>query len=203
MTDQPPSDLAKRIAETVPENWKPILRFDGAYEVSDQGRVHSLIERNRHGDEWPREEPRLLKATPNMSGYLRVGSRVRGHKWQAFVHTLVLKAFVGSRPDGLVAAHLDGDKLNNRVENLAWVTYQENSDHMRQHGTILRGEDNPHADLTNTQVSSMRALLRLGARQAGLARLCGVTENTISLIALGKTWRCAPRLHRLATEKGE
>ena len=60
------------------------------------------------------------------SGYHKVKLSSKGRQRMHSVHSLVMAAFVGVRPNGLVINHKDGDKLNNRVSNLEYCTYREN-----------------------------------------------------------------------------
>src|SRR4051794_5295369 len=99
------------------ETWLPIPGHEGRYDVSDQGRVRSRL----RGGGLP--VPRLLRVTVNASGYPQVSlfpdpsSRVHQH---------VAAAFLGPRPAGLDVRHLDGNKTNNAVSNLAYGTRSEN-----------------------------------------------------------------------------
>lgn len=99
------------------ENWKPIPGHEGRYEVSDHGRVRSLL---RGG--------RFLTQCKGTNGYRYVGLYVPGRRGsvRAFVHVLVLEAFVGPRPDGYDACHLNDDRECNLLENLQWGTRREN-----------------------------------------------------------------------------
>ena len=117
------------------EVWKAIEGFEDSYEVSDQGRVRSKdrIIGGPHGDR--RWKGKLLSPPVSGPGYRMATLRRRGSVRNVTVHTLVLEAFVGPRPEGLVCRHLDGDPLNNRLENLRWGTPEENSQDSIQHGT--------------------------------------------------------------------
>lgn len=89
------------------------------YEVSDQGHV-----RNQRGH--------ILKPAQGAQGYL--GLSLVGPGWVK-VHHLVLAAFVGPRPQGLLTRHLDGDPANNRLANLTYGTKSENAYDSVAHGT--------------------------------------------------------------------
>lgn len=111
------------------ENWKPVIGWP-EYEVSDQGRVRSL-DRYRPGRNGC---VRLIRGrvlgNRSRKGYLRVRFPDRQDK---FVHVLVLEAFMGSRPAGHETRHLDGDKTNNNLANLAWGTSEENKADRKRH----------------------------------------------------------------------
>ena len=97
--------------------WRAVDGFPG-YEVSDAGEVRS----------WYRGEGRILRQTPLPAGYLRVflcrpGTKRRNTR---YVHHLVLEAFHGARPPGTETRHLDGNKANNRSDNLCFGTRSDN-----------------------------------------------------------------------------
>lgn len=105
------------------EIWLPILGYEGAYEVSNQGRVRSLDRLDSRG----RSRHASLRSLQAMrSGHLRVVVCKDGRRLTFQVHRLVLEAFIGPRPDGMEACHLNDDPSDNRVENLRWDTRSAN-----------------------------------------------------------------------------
>ncbi|WP_423227425.1 NUMOD4 motif-containing HNH endonuclease [Mycolicibacterium fortuitum] len=118
-----------------PEEWRPAVGHEGAYEVSDQGRVRSLdrMVQNRLGH-MVHYRGQLLK--PRASGprgkqYLMV-SMTNGAP--AKVHHLVAAAFIGPNPGGMHVCHNDGNRWNNRAENLRYGTASENNFDIVSHG---------------------------------------------------------------------
>ena len=98
------------------EEWKPVLRYEGLYEVSSLGRVKSL----RFG--------RLLTSNSrNRDGYPVVSLSRAGTAKMVLVHTLVAEAFIGPRPPGQVVCHHDDVPDHNAVSNLRWGTQSENA----------------------------------------------------------------------------
>jgi hypothetical protein len=111
----------------IDRRWLPIPGYEGCYEVSDDGLVRSWV---AHA-----EVPYVLKPRANPGGYLTVSLHLSGVRRMGRVHTLVAAAFLGPMPDGLQIRHLDGDKANNRVGNLAYGTPKENVQDSLDHGT--------------------------------------------------------------------
>lgn len=171
--------------------WRPVVGFPG-YEVSDQGVVRSL----KSG------APRVMRAAPGPShGYRFLGLTHEGKLHGRLVHRLVAEAFLGPQPSPTHQVnHIDGDKLNNTLENLEWVTSAENNRHARRHGlaprntaTRLRGSDHHQATLTEEAVIDIRR--RVGRRDALLNDLAieyGVSRRTIADAANGRTWQHVP-----------
>lgn len=113
------------------ETWREIPGYEGAYEVSDLGRVRSLDRVSSHGR---RLRGRVLKQI-RRSGYLSVGLHLNGDPTLYLVHRLVLTAFAGPPARGMEARHLDGDASNNAASNLVWGTTRENIRDQLRHGT--------------------------------------------------------------------
>jgi hypothetical protein len=104
------------------------------------------------------------------------------------IHRLVLEAFVGPCPNGFEACHNDGDRQNNRLENLRWDTRSGNHSDKEQHGTMLRGARHPNAKITWEIVSEIRRRSLNGESLLRLAREFGISRSNVGLIAARKTW---------------
>lgn len=110
------------------EQWLAVPGYEGIYEISDQGRIRSLDRIVQHKDlSSTRRKGKLLKPWSSMSGHLTVRLSKGGILESKSVHTLVLEAFVGKRPDGCEARHLNDQPTDNRLSNLKWGTRSENS----------------------------------------------------------------------------
>jgi hypothetical protein len=97
------------------EIWLPVIGYEGRYEVSNIGRVKSIIF----------EKHKILKPG-YWGGYAKVGLSINGKKESFMVHVLVARMFIGPRPEGLFIDHLDNNPKNNRSDNLEYVTPREN-----------------------------------------------------------------------------
>jgi HNH endonuclease/NUMOD4 motif len=108
--------------------WKTIERFPN-YEVSNTGlvkRKHHIAEHKNYGQRLMCE--RIMNASINDYGYVRVRIATK----QIFVHRLVLEAFVGECPKGMVTIHKNGDRTDNRLANLKWG-YAKNNIHDKRY----------------------------------------------------------------------
>jgi hypothetical protein len=156
-----------------PERWASVPGHPD-YEASDRGWV-----RNAHTGT-------VLKARFRR-GYANVTLSMRSGHRRHFVHTLVLSAFVGPRPKGCETRHLNGNRGDNRLSNLAWGTPAENSKDRVRHGTTNRGERSPQAKLTEQQVREIRRF-PAGVHNKEIAARYGVTYVAVHLIRTGQRW---------------
>lgn len=164
------------------EVWRTIPRYP-SYEASSKGRVR----RKQHRYYPMRRGPILSTFAEKRKGYIRV---CVGDLTQDLA-PLICEAFHGIKPsEKHQAAHRDGDKANNRPDNLAWLTQEENYQDQVRHGTDRKGERSGHAKLTKAKVLAIRRAVARGVRgtQRRFARRLGVSETTVSRIILGRTW---------------
>lgn len=152
--------------------FKPIPGWP--YEVSDQGEVRNV----RTG--------RVLSAKrKNRTGHLGVILWNNGDRYSATVHTLVLTAFVGPRPKGMMCRHIDGDPTHNCLSNLEWSTQSQNEIDKAAHGQITGQKLNPR------KVRIIRGLRRVDPEQFTLKKLAsmfGVAPELISQVVHRHRW---------------
>lgn len=169
------------------EIWKDVVGYEGLYQVSNMGRIKSF-----HYD---RVNGRVLKPGWAGCGYLKVGLWQDGKRKCMLVHRLVAIAFLGPPPSpDHEANHKNGDKTDNHVENLEWITHSGNTQHAyRILGAKPRrpsGEANGNAKLTDGKVRRIRKLYATGKwTQAELGKMFGVSDVTISYIVNRKIWK--------------
>lgn len=118
------------------ERWLPLPGFEGGYEVSDQGCIRS-VSRTIHAinGRTRRHKGRPIRLSPSPDGYIRYEFHFRGQSSTRSVHQLVARAFIGPLPPGMEVLHRNGDRIDNRVENLRYGTHQENVRDSVRHGT--------------------------------------------------------------------
>jgi hypothetical protein len=107
------------------------------------------------------------------------------------VHRLVARAFLSPAHPFAHVNHKDGDKLNNSAENLEWCSPQENVHHAWRTGLCkpIKGSQHGCAKLNESDVAFIREARRRGFKLAAIAEAFGVSETTISHIALNKHWK--------------
>ena len=119
-------------------------------------------------------------------------SKLDGSKRTFRVHRLVMMAFNPvENMDELEVNHIDGNKKNNKLENLEWCTASENQIHAFKTGLnkSRRGEESNFSKLTNDDVKKVFELREKGFLQREIAEIVGCTKSNISCILRGKSWK--------------
>jgi hypothetical protein len=144
---------------------------------------------DRQGNVWRIGAPRGRPLKPVLvEGYCRVVLSKGGVKKRFFVHQLMLRTYVGPKPEGTEPRHRNGVRTDNRLRNLAYGTHQENIDDRKRHGNWKQfGETAYQAKLTNEQVREIKQLASLSGVE--LSRLFNVSQAIISHIRSGKNWK--------------
>jgi len=169
------------------EKWLPVAGYEGRYLVSDKGRVKSLPNKTRKTE-------LIMKTTAHpKSGHLLVTltrnvDRTTYKQTKYYVHHLVLIAFTGPRPEGLIGCHDDGVPTNNKSTNLRWDTNSSNQMDRVTHGTSNRGAANGQVVLTEESVRDIKRRLKAGETQSSIAAIHGVSRSAILQIKRGKNW---------------
>jgi NUMOD4 motif/HNH endonuclease len=176
------------------ETWMPVISWKGFYEVSDLGRVRSLDREVLRQGSWyrgpqiMRTKGKILAPSFDTFGYpmvklkLKAEGRVELHR----IHSLVMEAFVGPRPEGLVVAHNDGVPANPHLKNLRYDTPAGNVADKKQHGTHTCGEVHSRAKLTQAEVEEIRSIV--GVPQSKIAARFGITQPHVSALRTGRRW---------------
>lgn len=165
------------------EIWKNIKGFENLYQVSDSGRVKSLGNKSNH------KKDIIMKQTLNYKGYLQLCLRKNNKGYHFMVHRLVAQAFIPNPDDLPQVNHKDGNKQNNKVENLEWCTNSYNQLHANKMGLnkhrIERTKEvcnKPVVQLTldGKEINKFKSLKEASNKT-------GCSYKAMSLCALGKT----------------
>lgn len=152
-----------------------VVKYDSRYLVSNTGRVMSTC----------RGSSVLLSPGLSGNGYWTV---VICNKSRT-IHSLVAETFLGD-PEGRHVNHIDGDKLNNHISNLEYVSPQENAKHAYDTGLINnKGERHGMSKFTELQVIIIREAISLGHSQSKIGRYFGRPRSTINSIHKYRSYR--------------
>ena len=116
--------------------WKPVNGFEGSYEISNDGRLRSLDRLDSLGKKIRGKE---IKTSLAGRGYPHYGLTKNGRKHGRYIHRMVAEAFLGPR-EGMEVNHINGDKTDNRLCNLEWVTPSQNILHSLANGLTTRND---------------------------------------------------------------
>lgn len=156
------------------EAWKPIVGYEGNYEVSDLGRIKN-VKRGK------------ILIPQNARGYRRVDLCKNGVRKLIQVHKMVCAAFIGPCPENQEINHKNGVRDDNRLENLEYLTRQNNALHARRVLHRCCGEKHPRARLSNEAILEIINLYASGLNQSQIARTYSVTPRHICQIVNGKS----------------
>lgn len=169
--------MIKRIHDFLPD-------VKDYYTINDKGEIFSD---NIHGQK--------MKDRITKQGYNRVVLSLVNNCQKSFmVHRLVLMAFNPNNDyENLQVNHIDGNKLNNNIENLEWCTASENQKHAVKMGLNWRvnnqnGEKNHNAKLTQDDVNKIFELRKQGLTHQAISKIFNVSRRHIGNILQGKRW---------------
>jgi hypothetical protein len=179
------------------EKWVDVPDFEGCYQVSNIGRVksvdHKVLGRGGHlNNSWGQMRTQPSRAGRKFVVLTRPSNHPNGKKAESrLVHQLVARAFSGQDcPEGYCVRHVNGDKTDNRIENLCYGSPSENSLDRRRHGTDARGEKSVNSKLTDQDVQNIRDRYAAGGIiQVDLAAQYRVSAAYMNALLKGKS-RC-------------
>ena len=116
------------------EIWKDIEGYEGKYQVSNLGNVKSLNYKNSGKEQ-------NIALCNDADGYLLVNLRLNNKVKTKRVHRLVAQAFIPNPENKPQVNHIDGNKKNNKIENLEWCTCEENQRHAWDKGLKIRTKE--------------------------------------------------------------
>lgn len=159
------------------EIWKPIKRFNNDYSISSFGRIRrNTIGRNA-------KIGRILKIHLDKYGYPQI--RLRKHSLK--VHRLLMISFYGD--SHLVVNHKDGNKQNNNINNLEYVTVGENTIHAFKNGLRGVGSKHPMAKLKEEDILDIRRMFATGNfKKINIGIIYGIKCTSVSKIIYRKNW---------------
>lgn len=181
----------------IEERWLPIKGYEGIYLISDHGRVLSLDRIIIRSDGQKYSVKQKILANYVRKCYWEVKLWRNGSVKTVKVHRLVIQHFGPNRPSAAHEVnHKDGDKTNNHISNLEWVTRSENVKHAYSIGLLdnkPKGELCSNTHLSDVEVIAIRELYKESDfTQRQIAAACGVSQTCIKRILLHETWKHLP-----------
>ena len=110
------------------EMWMPVKGYEGQYEINEISEVRSLSNRNYY---------KIMPQRKGRGGYWTVRLSNKGKDATLYVHRLIGFSFIKNLLNKPMINHIDGNKLNNSIENLEWVTHAENMRHAYKLGLVV------------------------------------------------------------------
>ncbi len=133
---------------------------------------------------------RKMNLTIDSHGYYSVSLYKNNKPHTRRVHTLLALTYLGERPFKYEINHKDGNKLNNRVSNLEYLTKKKNMQHAFSLGLIPRRTGRANFCSKDVPIEIVRILNVMGLTQRRIAELLKVSKGTVWSVIKGKHWRC-------------
>lgn len=153
-----------------------------------------------------RETGRVLSQRPNKQGYLSVSIFDPEENKYLYkkVHRLVCEAYIDNPENKKEVNHIDGDKTNNHVSNLEWVTSKENKEHAWKIGLYKDiGEQHHSSVLTDGQVRQICTMMEQGYRNKDICDLLGFEKHLVADIRVGRKWQHISQSYNISVQRNK
>ena len=168
--------------------WKDIKGFEGIYQISDSGEVRSLPRYFKNHSKLQFLQGRILKPCICGKGYYRVCLCKDGVVHEVYIHRLVAEHYINNTNNCAVVNHIDGNKLNNKVDNLEWLTYSQNNQHAYDTSLKARGAGYYNSKLSEQDVREILINGKYTTYQ-NIANKYNVSKATVRDVLNRKTWK--------------
>ncbi len=175
------------------EIWATVKDYEECYEISNYGRVKSLERYSFYSNKSVKIEGRLMRPhfmkCNGKYTYLTITLSKSGKVKTCLVHRLVAIHFLGNNQDLPCINHKDGNKSNNHISNLEWITQQDNIKHSIKNGlTKSRGENCHTSKFKEKDILDIRELHKTLSLNK-ISKIYKVAPGTISKIVSRKHWK--------------
>lgn len=155
---------------------KEIKNYEGFYTISNRGVIHSL------------HTGKIIKQHLNRYGYYQVRLYKNKKPKNFTVHRLVAETFIPNIHNVETVNHIDGNKTNNKVENLEWCSFSENFNKAYNAGLVPKGKYNGNAIFNDEQIRFIREAYKSGYSARRLARVFNTAHDVIADIISRKSY---------------
>lgn len=148
------------------------------YLIYEDGTVKSLL------------TGKLIRKRVGPQGYYQINLCINGKCKTYMFHRLMAEAFIDNSTNLPCVNHIDGNKLNNALDNLEWTTYSENSKHALRTGLThpAKGKNTKNGRFSDSDIKNIRGLSKQGKSQRQIAALYQVSKSTIQQILEGRAY---------------
>lgn len=176
--------------------WKPVVGYEGIYEVNELGQIKSLSREKYCGHEGSNPQitkEKLLKERICRMGYPIVRLSKDGIAKNVRVHRILAQAFIENPENKPNVNHIDNNPLNKSLDNLEWCTQKENMQHASKQGRFPAKTDKS-LYRKNTKINMDIAINIKNDRKNGnslvfISKKYGVSQSTVSMICNNKIWK--------------
>ena len=174
------------------EVWKDIEEFQNFYQISNLGRVkrkRRYVKNNIQRGSRMIDE-RISSPQDNGRGYKQIYVSINNKRIMLYVHRLVASYFIENPNKKLEVNHLDGNKSNNNVNNLEWVSRLENQQHAVANNLIPKGNEIWNCKLSQEKVIAIRRLFSMknNTTQAYVCKKLNISAAQMSRIINKSRW---------------
>jgi len=171
------------------EIWRNIKGYEGYYQISNYGRVKSLKRAIKQGRRYVTVNEKIIKPFLTKNGYLRVNLSKNGKDSFLLIGRIVLSTFKSNKK-GLVCHHINGNKLDNRINNLFWISRSKHTEfHNYYNPRNNKGERNGRSKLLSKDIMKIKLLFLNGLSYKEISRFYNVKPYAIGSILRRRTWK--------------
>lgn len=172
------------------EIWRNVRGFETHYEVSIYGRVRSKTRVIKDCKSTRVLKSKVLSPGVQSNNYLGVWLYKDNNRISRLVHHLVAEAFIGTRPDNTDVDHINGDRTDNSLFNLRYLSVLKNRGANSRHKNAIRpNKKGKDIKLTQEIVLDLREAYANGENMADKARVLGVSASTVHSAVKGRSWQ--------------
>lgn len=174
------------------ETWKSVVGYEGYYQISNKGNCRSILRSVLYSDgRIATFRSKNMKPIFTNYGYIKFRLTKNGISKSCFAHRLIALTFILNPEKKPEVNHIDGNKLNNQLENLEWVTSSENINHSFNLGYREKKFYGTSADLTIPIIQIVKGVnIKIWRSASEISAVLGLDSSSITKCCRGKANTC-------------